>query len=262
MHNYNTEIHFAKNLALQAGKIIRENFGLSFEAKEKEDKSPVTIIDEQVNQLVIDEIAKAFPSHTVLGEEKSSIKSSIYAWTCDPIDGTIPFTLGIPVSVFGLALLLDGSPVLGVIYDPYTERLYSAVKGQGAQLNGKKIKVNNKKLDRDSIINIDWWPEAEYDIQKPLTELCKSKEFYMLTPGSVMQAGALTARGAFSAAIFVGTKGKFVDIAPIKIIVEEAGGKVTDLFGSEQRYDCDIKGAVISNGVIHQELLDALKVLR
>ena len=82
---------------------------------------------------------------------------------------------------------------------------------------------------------------------------------YITAPGSTTHAAALVARGEFTASVFAGLKGKNVDIAAAKIIVEEAGGKVTDLFGKDQRYDQDIRGAVVSNGVVHDEIIEALR---
>lgn len=258
MNTLQNELTFAKNLALEAGKIILDNFSLSFDAKIKDDLSPVTVIDERVNQLVIDQVKKSFPEHSVLGEEQNNILESNYTWTCDPIDGTIPFTMGIPVSVFGLALLLNGTPVLGVVYDPFMKRLYSAVKNGGSFLNDIPIRVNNNPLSSQSRINLDWWPQAEFNTYEPIIKLQKKYGCYAFAPGSAIHSGVLVARGQFTLSVFSGSKGKFVDIAPLKIIVEEAGGKVTNLFGKEQRYDQDIMGAIVSNSVVHQQVVEVL----
>ena len=81
----------------------------------------------------------------------------------------------------------------------------------------------------------------------------------MLHLGSTTHASVLVAQGDLVANIFPGTKGKNVDIATAKVIVEEAGGKVTDLFGNDQRYDRDIQGAILSNGVVHDEIVRVMK---
>ncbi len=163
----------------------------------------------------------------------------------------------IPVAVFSLALTIDGIPVLGVIYDPFTNNLYSAIKGQGAFKNNKKIEVNNYKLDDiKSVANFDIWPAAEYNIIEVIKKL--GKKTYFVAIGSVIRACTCVASGEFSLAIFPGTIHKNCDIAAAKVIVEEAGGKVTDLFGEEQRYDQDIKGAIISNGVVHDEVIEEI----
>lgn len=222
---------------------------------EKADQTIVTIADEKINALVIEEVEKKFPEHSIFGEEASSQKESEYAWICDPIDGTVPYAKGIPISVFSLALVKDGEPLLGVVYDPFTKRMYSGAKGGGAFLNGQPLKVSPNPLGRHSIVNIEWWSNAEYDIDSAGHKLSVETSSYVLHLGSVIQAACLVAAGQYEACLFARTKGKNVDIAAVKVIVEEAGGKVTDLFGSEQRYDQDIKGAIVSNGIVHDELV-------
>jgi fructose-1,6-bisphosphatase/inositol monophosphatase family enzyme len=108
-----------------------------------------------------------------------------------------------------------------------------------------------------TIINTDAWPDAEYNLWEVYREL--GKKTYTVGLGSIIRAASCVACGDFAAAIYPGTKHKNCDIAAAKVIVEEAGGKVTDLFGREQRYDRDIDGALISNGTVHE---DALEVIR
>lgn len=253
-------VAFAKRLALGAGGIMLEHFHTEVTQREKADRTIVTVADEAINQMVIDEVEKAFPAHSVFGEEASSDKQSEYAWVCDPIDGTVPYANGVPVSVFSLALVKDGTPVVGVVYEPFMKRMYSAVKGGGAFLNDEPIKVSSLKLERHATLNVEWWPEAEYDIDTALHNISLETKAYVLHLGSVVSAACLVAWGRYEACLFAGTSGKNVDIAAIKVIVEEAGGKVTDINGDEQRYDRDIKGAIISNGRIHDELVKKLNI--
>jgi fructose-1,6-bisphosphatase/inositol monophosphatase family enzyme len=257
----NDYLEFAKRLALQAGDIMLQHFHDDVEQHEKDDKTIVTVADEAINQLVIDEVERAYPEHSVFGEEASSDKHSEFAWVCDPIDGTVPYSKGLPVSVFSLALVQDGVPIVGVVYDPFMKRLYSAIKGGGAFLNDKPIKVSGIGLERHAIVNVEWWPEAEYDIDTLCHQLSLDTKAYVLHLGTVIDAACYVAAGRYEACIFAGTNGKNVDIAAVKVIVEEAGGKVTDLFGNEQRYDGDIKGAVISNGKIHTDLVQRMGTL-
>ena len=101
------------------------------------------------------------------------------------------------------------------------------------------------------------WPEVEYNLYDTIKEL--GKKTYFVGLGSVIRAGMCVANGDFNLALYPGTKHRNCDLAAIKVIVEEAGGKVTDLFGNEQRYDQDIKGAIISNSVVHAEVIDVIK---
>ncbi len=183
---------------------------------------------------------------------------SEYVWVCDPVDGTAMYARHIPVAVFSLALVIDGKPEIGVVYDPFTDNLYSAQKGKGAFKNGERIYVSDIDLeDKRSVSNFDMWSASEYDIYDAIHEL--GKKTYFVAVGSVIRACMCVASGEFNLAIFPGTKHKNCDIAAAKVIVEEAGGRVTNLFNNEQRYDEDITGAIISNKIVHQEVADIIK---
>ena len=255
---------FAKDFAKEAGKIMlsyfnnnRSELGIEY----KPDKTIVTKADTEINDILIDRVKDRInrvmnpnPQHAVKGEEKTFGKSD-YTWVCDPVDGTNVFARHIPVSVFSLALLVKGESILGVVYDPFTDSLYSAVKGEGAFLNDIPIRVNNYQLDdRMSTANFEMWPTAPYNMYSVVSEL--GRKTYFVNLGSIIRASVAVASGDFSMAIFPGVIKCPHDIAAIKVIVEEAGGKVTSLFGDEERYDQDIiTGAVVSNGVVHDEVV-------
>ena len=261
-HDKQEYLEFAKQLALDAGDIMRRYFGQSPDHHYKEDETIVTVADEEINRLVIERVNQRYPEHGVNGEEESHVTESQYVWVCDPIDGTNPFAMELPVSVFSLALVVDGKPEIGVIYAPFSEKLYSAVLGGRAFCNDKQIAVTGDRFGIKSRMNVDWGVGADYDVMPIVHKLAYDKRAYVLCPGSTTHAAALVASGEFVASIFPGTKGKNVDIAAAKVIVEEAGGKVTDFFGNEQRYDQDINGAILSNGIVHQTIVDYLKELR
>jgi myo-inositol-1(or 4)-monophosphatase len=255
------ELEFAKQLALRAGEIMLKYFKKGMTSRLKDTVAVVTNADKEINRLVIDEVGKKYPDHSVLGEEESKDNNSDLVWFCDPIDGTWPYTKGVPIATFSLALVNKGVPLIGVVYDPFTKRLYSASKGMGAYLNNERIGVSKLSV-KDSTIAVEWWPEAEYDIDPPMHRLSVDTKAYVLNLGGVVNSASLVASGKFEACIFAGTKGKGVDIAAVKVIVEEAGGRVTDLFGKEQLYTSDINGAIISNGVVHAIILEYLKDLK
>lgn len=254
-------LDFAKSVAREAGDIMQKYFGKKPDAHLKADNTIVTIADEEINQLVIKRVAERYPSHDIDGEEASTRRGSDYVWVCDPIDGTVPFAMELPVSVFSLALVIDGRPEIGVIYAPFSDHLYWAVRGHGAYLNNQPIHVNQNSLDDRVEMNVDWWSSAQWDVMQAVHDIACEKGVYVMSPCSTTHAAALVARGEFVASVFAGTKGKNVDIAAAKVIVEEAGGKVTDLFGREQRYDQDIRGAVLSNGIVHEEIVEAMRRL-
>ncbi len=239
-------------LAKQAGIIMRKNFAIGMKKEWKGDNTPVTVTDKAINKLVIQEIKKNFPEHSILGEEESFLQKSEYVWVCDPIDGTIPFSHGYPIFMFSLALLKDGAPIAGVLYDPIVKRLFYAEKGRGAFLNDRKIRVSKRKNLKGAVLGVH---------SKKLFNLIKimryEHEAYPLSFHCTTYGGALVACGEFVAEIYGADKPW--DSAAVKIIVEEAGGKVTDLDGNEQRYDQPIKGCVATNGLLHEKILRDIK---
>ncbi|KKQ81505.1 MAG: Inositol-phosphate phosphatase [Parcubacteria group bacterium GW2011_GWF2_38_76] len=236
---------FAINMAKEAGDVIRKNFRLGMKKEWKEDKSPVTETDIAVNRLVIESIKEYFPDHNVKGEEASHLVNiSKYLWVCDPIDGTMPFSHGVPIFTFSLALVKDGVSILGVIYDPIMDRLFVAEKDKGATLNGEQIHVNSKST---GYVNIE-------TLRFPsLVESLRNQDFQQFKFGCATYGGIMVACGEFVGTIY--REKHAHDIAALKVIVEEAGGKVTDIRGNEQRYDQDINGAIISNGIAHDLLV-------
>ena len=257
MEQHAKYLEFAKDIAYKAGEIMIKYFKGDNQASYKFDQTIVTKADTEINQYLIQRVKETFPTHSVDGEEEQFGKSD-YVWVCDPVDGTAMYARHIPVAVFSLALVIDGVPVVGVVYDPFTDSLYSATKGQGAYKNDEKISVNDITLeDMRSVSNFDMWPEAEYNVFDVIKEL--GKKTYFVGVGSVIRACMCVANGDFNLAIFPGTKHKNCDIAAVKVIVEEAGGIVTNLFGEEQRYDTDIKGAIVSNGKVHDEVVEKIK---
>lgn len=246
-------LEFAKKLAYLAGDIMLEHFKAGIDKEIKSDKTPVTIADTKINQLVIDSVNKAFPEHSVLGEEGSTAAiNTDYVWVCDPIDGTIPYTLGMPNNLFSLALVHKGESILAVLYDPYTKRLYEAVKSKGAYMNGEKLRVSNIVTPEGHIA----LPGMQYGLTNAASLLKDVVESGMRTFSvcCITYESMLVASGQIVATVFPGTSPW--DIAAVKIIVEEAGGKVTDLHGNEQRYDRPIAGAIVSNNAMHDSLVD------
>src|SRR3989344_6391631 len=182
---------FAKNLALNAGNIMLKYFQVGLDSKVKSDNSIVSVADEEINQLVIDEVSKKFPDFSVFGEEGSVHKKSNFVWVCDPLDGTVPFVKGLPVSVFSLALVEDGKPIVGVVYDPFTKRLYCGTLGGGATLNDSSIIVSNKILDRQATIDSEWYPNTKFDFNPPCLRLSSKPGFSVCNIGARIMAACM-----------------------------------------------------------------------
>ena len=249
-------LEFAKEIALKASEIMLNYYNVENKSTYKYDNTIVTKADTEINDYLIKRVKETFPSHSVDGEEEDFGKSN-YVWVCDPVDGTAMYARRIPTAVFSLALVVDGEPIVGVILDPFNGDLYYASKGNGAYKNDTKIEVNNINLDdKQSLCHFDMFPTFKYNIYDAVEEL--GKRTYLVSIGSIARACMCVASGQFNLAIFPGTKEKHCDVAAAKIIVEEAGGKVTDLLGKDQKYNRDINGALISNGLIHDEVIDIL----
>ena len=248
---------FAKNFAISAGKMIRENFVLGMKKEWKSDNSPVTQTDLAINSLLIREIKKYFPNHRILAEEESNLDGDgEYTWVCDPLDGTIPFSHGIPISTFSLALTKNGESILGVVYDPFQDRLYCAEKGKGAYLNNNKICVSKISQLSGAVGEYEMFERAKYNLNK-LQQRLVQEDVKLMMMCSVVYPSVLVAAGELAFTIFPHTTAH--DGAAVKIIVEEAGGKVTDIFGDEQRYDSEINGFIASNGFLHTKLVELVK---
>jgi len=251
--------NFAINLAKQAGKIMRKNFALGMKKKIKGDGSPVTVTDLAINSLVIKQVKKYFPEHAVMGEEESYERVNAQdVWLCDPVDGTIPFSKGMPTFMFLLGLVHKGDPILGVAYDPIMDRMFFAEKSKGAFLNGKKIHVSKQSVLKGSYISQPGaWPSQHYPMPGLVEELAFKYASQPFGVHSIGYNACLLAAGQIDGAIFAHHTAH--DVAATKIIIEEAGGKVTDIYGHEQRYDRPITGCVMSNGIMHKQLLSLVK---
>lgn len=250
----------AVELARQAGKIALSNFTLGMQREWKEDNSPVTLTDLAINQLVLDEVAKSFPEHGVLGEEISNVTPEHeWVWIVDPIDGTLPFSHGIPVSAFSLGLTYKGESLLGVIYDYHSDRLLTAAKGEGAYMNGNPIHVSSKATLKGSVANLEAIWNAVFST-RDLTHLpgaLDTNGAKLMKLSSTVYAGMLVALGEFGALVTRGDRAW--DVAAVDIVVREAGGTVTDLNGNPLRYDQPIYGTVATNGLLHDRVLEMIR---
>lgn len=242
---------FAKKIARQGGAMMQDAYDTNVAVELKSDKSPVTEVDKAINQMIIDAVAVEFPEHGVMGEEADSGNGEEeFKWLTDPIDSTKSFIIGIPNSTCILALTKNSEIILTVIYHPFEDKLYYAVKGKGAYCNDKPIRVNNTPLNNAYVL-VEVSAVSLYD--------------KLLQAGASLEpcAGAgyrciLIAAGKASAT--VKTHYDFHDVGPGSLLIEEAGGKVTDFDGKPIIFDRQRdKGIIISNGVSHESILAAIQ---
>ena len=160
--DYNNYLTIANQAIKESGKILSNYFGKNNEIDYKSDNSPVTIADTSSEKNIIDIITKHYPNHSILGEESgSNDNSSDYLWVIDPLDGTSNFSNEIPFFCISIALLYKKQPIIASIYDPIHNDLFTALKGGGAFLNGKKIHVDNFKNRKTNYVSIVYTRSAE-----------------------------------------------------------------------------------------------------
>lgn len=257
---YEKELKFAVSLAEEVKPIMLHWFQQGMTKEWKDDKTPVTEADIAINDLVIKRVEKTFPSDAVLGEEASTEKTSKRVWVCDPVDGTLPYSHGIPLSTFSLALTENGKPIVGLVMQPFIDKVFTATLGGGSFCNGKRLQVRKGGMER-ALIELADIPAHNEKCILPLGGEVYDRVIALGGKCTAMWScifpGAMVAAGQYTGVIF--NNEKPVDGAAIKIIVEEAGGTVTDLFGNEQRYDQPLKGFIASNGEVHEQLLELVR---
>lgn len=249
------DLEFAIDVCQDAGKVALMHFRHGVEVSMKPDNTPVTLADKDCEKLIRQRISKRFPADSILGEEEGDSPGCSKAgrkWIIDPIDGTYNFARGIPIFSILLALELEGNIVAGVVHNPARDELYYAEQGCGAYLNGQPLKVSKVSRVEDSqflfggpnrLIEQGLWDGVTRAIQK---------SYRQRGLGDYLNF-AYVFEGKAEATIEVGLYAW--DLAPMKIIVEEAGGRFTDLDGGNSVY----KGnCLVSNGKVHDAFLDLL----
>jgi histidinol phosphatase-like enzyme (inositol monophosphatase family) len=247
------ELNIALKAAEKASDICREFYESDYTVELKEDKTPVSEVDKKAEQVIIETIKAEFPDSSFLGEESGEKQGDGLKWIIDPIDGTKNFIRHLPDFGVSIALENDGELVLGVITLPVFGKTYHAVKGKGAFLGERKIQVSKKKTLSESTVYMDMsttYLAKEKNLQL-FNDIINAAD-HMKSSGAV-DALAYIAEGKIEA--FICPKIRAWDIAAGKIIIEEAGGKLTDFNDKATIYS---KQSIASNGLIHQELVDFL----
>ncbi len=243
----------AVEAARAAGEIALKYYRHGFEVTIKPDQSPVTQADREAEQVIIQTLRSAFPNYGFLGEEFGSQGNPEVRWIIDPIDGTRNFVRRIPIWAVLLALEERGEITAGVILNPVTGDLYTGRKGQGAFANGERIHVSDVSALENALL-----VHASLHL---LRQAGHWRGFVRLVDATDRQRGfgdylahVLVAKG--KAEIVVEADVKPWDLAPMKILIEEAGGKFTDFRGEPTIYS----GTVLAtNGKLHDKALTLLR---
>lgn len=249
-----THLETTIEIAREAGALLMDYYGrVAFELKG--DADLVTEADRASERLIVERLRSHFPGHSIVAEEGGgNLGDSEYTWFVDPVDGTTNFAHGFPVFNVTLAVEHKGELVAGVIFDPTRQEMFAAEKGGGAYLNGEKIRVSPVKT-LDSALVSTGFPSRKRHLN---INIYFYWEMAMRTHG-VRRAGsaaidlAYVACGRFESFWEFGLSPW--DMAAGILLVEEAGGKCTDMHGAHR----DVRGPnlLVTNGAIHGEMLGA-----
>jgi len=241
--------------AREAGQLMKERFNSGFRIDNKDGVNDlVTEVDHASEKLIMDIIRTEFPDHFILSEEVGEIKmDSAYKWIIDPIDGTVNYANGIPICCVSIGVEHEGKMILGAVFNPFIDEFFFAEKGAGAFMNEKRIRVSEKDSVSHSCL-VTGFPYTYLDSQNGPLEVFSRlirKGIPVRRLGSAAIDLCWVAAGRFDG--FYEHKLNAWDSAAGFLLVEEAGGKVTDFEGNP--YSPYQPHIVATNGKIHTELL-------
>jgi myo-inositol-1(or 4)-monophosphatase len=271
--DFNSALDIAIMAAIRGGRIINQFWGElnSTQIFEKSSwRDIVTIADKESERVVLETIKSAFPSHFIISEEGGGVNAEHknnnllpaeqeWAWAIDPLDGTTNFRHSYPFFCVSIGLLNYGKPVLGVVFNPIQNELFTAIKGFGAFLNGRRLKVSKVNTLRESLL-VTGFAYSANRTQERSMQLFHKLNF--LTHG-VRRDGSAALDLCFVAAGRIEAFWEYGlniwDVAAGSLIVEEAGGNACELTNTEKEIDLFAGEILATNNLIKTELLTQIK---
>lgn len=254
-------LNFAVQTARDAGRILAERFGREIEIANKSEIDLVTESDLASERLIIDRIRTYYPRHAILAEESGASepvdgeRRSDWRWIIDPLDGTTNYAHGYPCFCVSIGLECRGRLELGVVYDPIRDEMFTAERGQGAALNGRRIRVSPTPTLASALLCTGF----PYDVRER-SEFARHFANFIMAAQGVRRDGAAALDLAYVAA------GRFDgfweeglnpwDVAAGALIIEEAGGRVSNY--ADGPMDIFMPPILASNGVIHEAMMRVL----
>lgn len=261
------QLKLAIEVAHEAGSLLMKGF---FEEKNIQQKSSavdwVTEYDQASEKLIADKLLYTTPDHGILGEEGSRINgSSGYNWIIDPLDATNNFAHRFPIFTVSIALYYQGIPLIGVVYDPMRKETFTAIRGEGASLSSpageRELKVSNTTEIQKSLLATGF----PYDRQTSSRNNIQELSAFIRTAQGIRRPGCASLDMVYvSAGRLDGyweLKLFIWDMAAAWLIVEEAGGRVSNLDGQSLNMEEKLS-VVMSNGQIHQQMVDVIHSVR
>ncbi len=250
-------LQFAVNCALESGKIQRRHYQKAFRIRHKGEINLVTDVDIACQDRILALIKERCPDDDIIAEEQTnSYEGSANRWIVDPLDGTTNYAHGYPFFCTSIAYEVKGEVVLGVVYNPIFKELFTAVKGGGSYLNDRRLTVSSTESLKQSLLSTGF----PYDIATTTNNNINHFVSFLYEAQAIRRDGSAALNlGYVACGRFDGyweLKLNPWDMAAGVLIVEEAGGRITDLAGSPfSIYDDSI---VASNGLIHDDLIRIL----
>jgi myo-inositol-1(or 4)-monophosphatase len=249
----NPFLEVAMEAAREAGAILRAEFDRPKKITYKGDVDLVTESDHHSERVVVERLRGRFPDHAIVAEEGSTgaAAGAKYCWHIDPLDGTTNFAHGYPCFAVSIGLAEEGRPVAGVVFNPVSDELFTAVRGEGAYLNGKRIHVSTVEKLAHSLVATGFPTHR----RKRSANINYYWEFTLRSHGVRRDGSAAldlcsVASGRFDGFWEFGLNSW--DTSAGMLLVQEAGGKVTSLAG--QPYELGGPDLLASNGRIHEEM--------
>lgn len=251
------ELDVAISAAKNAGAYLLSVFGSAQDVSYKSDTSPVTQTDLASSRMIRDHIAAAFPHHTILCEElPDALTRSIGpepTWIIDPLDGTSNFIARIPLFCVAIGLLENRQTLLGVIFDPVHDELFVARAGQGATLNGKPMRVSDRQTVHGAMLFAGrGYRDRDHERHGQIIYALEQKTTYFRRLGCAAVMLSSVAAGRADSVILTGNTPW--DVVAGALLIEEAGGRVTDYCGNP--WNLESEDLVATNGLIHDQLID------
>lgn len=257
MNEYSNELDFAKQLAREAGTLVRALAKGGVKYQKKNPRDILAEADTKAEALILEKIRVTYPEHGYISEEAGEYRpEATYVWVIDPVDGTINYARNIEEFCIVIALMKDDQVVLSVIYQPVTGKLYTAVRGHGAFLNDKPLSVSSEETMQDAIAATDVTANVQHRKQMlvKLTSIGMQVRHVRIFGSSALHLARI-AEGQID--VYFKTSFKYWDFAAGSLLVEEAGGKVTDFEGNPLSPQSTT--VLVSNSILHDDLAALVK---
>jgi len=250
-------LDFAIELARAGGDVLKQYMAGEKQVELKGRANLVTVADKESEALIIRRIRERYPDHAILAEESGASGAGRSKWIIDPLDGTTNFAHQYPFFCVSIGFEQAGEVVSGAVYDPWRDEMFSGARGLGSFLNGERLQVSGVAKLGDGLLTTGF----PYRVREKIALAMSQFEAFIIESQAVRRGGSAALDMCYTA---LGRCDGFweLDLSPWDtaaglVILEEAGGRVTDFKGNP--YSVYMKEILASNGKIHEELVEVLE---